>query len=421
MSCFSVEILDTNTKVLEIETCVGNEPGNIEIINYDTNNIIIEQCPIVLPSEFSSMTDAEIASFIKSGSGINLNASVTGLTISVSGLNTTYLSNFNTAVSELIPVKNIIASSGISVVNNSGSYTVAVTGQFGLTGEQVDDRVAGLLVAGNGIALNYNDIGDNLTISSTLTSILEAQSLVTTVFNRSQTPIPKMTVVYINGGQGNMPTVAYSIASGESSSSKTYGVTQEIIPAMGSGHVVVDGYIGGLNTDQFNPTAPQGDVNGVTLWLSPTVSGAMTTSKPYAPYHMVAVGKIIRTHQNQGIISVKIQNGYELEELHNVATTGATNGQFLQYNSSNSLWVPSSSGNFSSLKVNGDTVSVVGHSHGNITYLGTIGSISGVLLSTTSDGYITTILNNIILGNTNLSIGGTYSSIDGLTIDGGVI
>ena len=40
-------------------------------------------------------------------------------------------------------------------------------------------------------------------------------------------------------------------------------------------------------------------------------------------------------------IFVKPQNGYELEELHNVLITNPQNGQVLKYNSTLGLWVNS--------------------------------------------------------------------------------
>lgn len=212
------------------------------------------------------------------------------------------------------------------------------------------------IVAGTGIVVDTS--GTSFTISSipsntSVSGALEANSLTTTVFNKTNNTIPKFSVVYIDGGQGDQPTIQLSLASTEMASSKSYGITAENISSMSTGKVIVYGALSGLNTDQFNPSAPQGDVNGVTLWLSPTISGGVTTTKPYAPYHAVAVGTIVRTHQNEGIVEVRIQNGFELQELHNVATTGALGGQFLQYNSSSSLWVPSSSGYFTALGVSG--------------------------------------------------------------------
>lgn len=210
-------------------------------------------------------------------------------------------------------------------------------------------------------------------------SVPESYSLVSTVYNKTANTIPKMTVVYINGGQGDQPTIALALANAESTSSKTYGVTAEAITSMNTGKVIVAGALSGVNTDQFNPTAPVGDVNGTTLWLSPTVSGGLTTTKPSAPNHMVAIGTIIRTHQNEGIVEVKIQNGFELEELHNVAISGVTNGQFLQYNTASGLWLASSSGNFSTLSVNGTGVSISGHSHSSSDITNFNSSVSGLL------------------------------------------
>lgn len=186
----------------------------------------------------------------------------------------------------------------------------------------------------------YNSSGllyfNGLPVNNDPEVVEKANSLVTTVFNRTSSPIPKFSVVYISGGQGDLPIISLALANGEPKSSKTFGVTEEIIPAMSSGRVVSYGNIIQVNTDAYNVNAPHGDINGQVLYLSPTVSGGLTITKPYAPNHLVAVGTVIRTHQNEGVFNVRIQNGFELEELHNVAATGATSGQFIKYNGS--LW-----------------------------------------------------------------------------------
>jgi len=166
----------------------------------------------------------------------------------------------------------------------------------------------------------------------------EASVIKTNAFNETGSSIPKFSVVYINGGHGDNPTINLAVASGEYTSSKTYGITATNIDHMSIGPVVVMGALSGLNTDQFNPTAPTGNVNGVSLWLSPTTPGGVTTTKPSAPNHTVYVGTIVRTHQNEGIVEVRIQNGYELEELHNVKINSIQNNDVLVYNSGTSLW-----------------------------------------------------------------------------------
>jgi len=46
--------------------------------------------------------------------------------------------------------------------------------------------------------------------------------------------------------------------------------------------------------------------------------------KPQAPVHMVWLGVIQRVHATIGIINIKVQNGYEIEELHDVRITTAS-------------------------------------------------------------------------------------------------
>jgi len=345
----------------------------------------------------------------------DFNSSVSGLLPSVTGtgyLNTLFNNNtYSISVSGLQPSGNysldghdhIIADvSGLqTVLDNKQPSGIYASGIHSHVSNDITDfaiSVSGLLpvkdiVAGSGISVS--SISGIYTINSTINSVQEAisaTSIITTVFNKTGSTIPKMSVVYINGGQGDQPTVSLAIANGESASSKTYGVTQEAISDMSLGKVVVLGALTGLDTDQFNPTSPHGNINGTTLWLSPTVSGGLTTTKPYAPNHMVAVGTVVRTHQNEGVIEVRIQNGFELEELHNVATTGATNGQFLQYNTSSGLWIPSSSGNFTNLNVNGTSVSVSGHTHTTTDISNFNSGVSGLLPVTN------------IVGGTNISV-----------------
>jgi hypothetical protein len=150
------------------------------------------------------------------------------------------------------------------------------------------------------------------------------------VRNITGATIPKKSAVYINGASGNRPTINYSQANAETTSSKTFGLVESDILHNGVGYVVVEGQLSTVNTSMFT--------EGQLLWLSPTVAGGLTTTKPSAPNHMVFCGYVVRSHPTDGVIEVKIQNGFELNELHNVAINGVTNGQALIYESATSLW-----------------------------------------------------------------------------------
>jgi len=99
---------------------------------------------------------------------------VNGTGVSVSGHSHTAsnITDFSSSVSGLLPLTNIVGGTNISVIPSGTVYTISVSGSLGLTTEEVDDRVASLLVAGSGINLNYDDSGNILTISSSGSTIL---------------------------------------------------------------------------------------------------------------------------------------------------------------------------------------------------------------------------------------------------------
>lgn len=157
-----------------------------------------------------------------------------------------------------------------------------------------------------------------------------ARTLSTVVRNETGTPLAKGTVVYISGASGNKPLVQKAIASTEMGSSRTFGILAQDIPNNQNGEAVAVGQLTKVNTF--------GLAEGVGLWLSPTTAGTWTTTKPTAPYHAVFLGNVVRAHQTQGVIEVRIQNGYELDELHDVAVLDRANNDVLVYESSTSLW-----------------------------------------------------------------------------------
>ncbi len=162
------------------------------------------------------------------------------------------------------------------------------------------------------------------------TVVTQAQNLVTEVYNNSGATITKGTVVYINGGQGNLPTITKAQANTEAASNQTIGLVRADITNMNNGYVTVAGTLIDLDTNGFS--------TGQTLYLSPSVAGGFTATKPTSPDHIVYVGIVVRAHPTQGVIEVKIQNTQELSESSDVLITTPTNGQILQYNGTTSLW-----------------------------------------------------------------------------------
>jgi len=143
------------------------------------------------------------------------------------------------------------------------------------------------------------------------------------VYNDSGTTLTKGQVVYISGAQGNRVAVKLARADVESTSFGTIGLVAETITNGAEGFIIVSGALYKLNTT--------GLVAGATVYLSPTTAGAITTTKPQAPDQLVVVGWVERVDNTVGSIYVKIDNGYELDELHDVRITSPQSGNVLIY------------------------------------------------------------------------------------------
>lgn len=155
-------------------------------------------------------------------------------------------------------------------------------------------------------------------------------SVVSYVRNVESTTLTTGTVVYLFGATGDHASVKRADNDFEATSSKTVGLVAASIPASENGPVVTRGYVDGIDLSVgYSP----GDV----LWLAE--NGAFSKIKPSAPEHLVFIGVVVRA-TNNGIVYVATQNGYELDELHNVAidTGNLATGDVIRYNASTALW-----------------------------------------------------------------------------------
>ena len=141
------------------------------------------------------------------------------------------------------------------------------------------------------------------------------------------------------GAQGQRLAVVLAQADNDANSATTLGIVTENIDVNQAGFITLSGQVRGINTTGTlqGETWTDGDV----LYLSPTTPGYLTKIKPQAPQHTVIVGYVEYAHNNQGKIFVKVDNGYEIDELHNVRinTGSLTSGQLLVR--SGSVWTNS--------------------------------------------------------------------------------
>lgn len=177
-------------------------------------------------------------------------------------------------------------------------------------------------------------IKGSTTTDISITSATSATRLTTSVYNNSGATITKGSVVYINGRHSsNLPTIAKAQANTETNSYSTFAMVQDDIANSNSGTVIQAGNIGNLNL----PTSSYTD--GQLVYLSPTTAGGITTTKPLAPNHIVKIGTITRAHPTLGTIELKIENGWQLDELSDVKIAAVpADSVILQFSRVDSLW-----------------------------------------------------------------------------------
>lgn len=155
-------------------------------------------------------------------------------------------------------------------------------------------------------------------------------SVTTFVRNAEATTLNIGEVVYLFGQQGDRASVKRALATGDSTSATTLGVVAASIATASDGPVVTQGYAYGLNLSAFTA--------GQIVYLSPTVAGGITATKPQAPNHMVYIGVVVRANAGDGILYVRAQNGYELDEIHDVKINSVADNDIIVYDSVTDVW-----------------------------------------------------------------------------------
>jgi hypothetical protein len=146
--------------------------------------------------------------------------------------------------------------------------------------------------------------------------------------------INKGQAVYVTGADGTNMIVGLASNASEATSSKTMGLLNATVLPNGFADVITEGLLSGLNTSAA--------VVGNPVWLG--VNGNLIyglANKPYAPNHLVFIGIVTRVNANNGEIFVKVQNGFELDELHDVdlKTTAPVGNDILVFEGAPSyLW-----------------------------------------------------------------------------------
>ena len=133
-------------------------------------------------------------------------------------------------------------------------------------------------------------------------------------------------VVFFNGSD-NFPTVTVADYTSYTTSEGTIGIVAHSIPNNTEGYVVTSGITRNINLTGYT--------NGAELYLA--ASGSFTATRPVAPLPEVYLGTVIRSG-SAGVLSVNVELGFEIEELHNVKIDNVQNGDILAWDSTLQVW-----------------------------------------------------------------------------------
>lgn len=155
------------------------------------------------------------------------------------------------------------------------------------------------------------------------------QENVVRVYNGSGATITNGSVVAVTGAQGQRPSVVLADADSEPLSAATLGIATENIANGAEGFVATFGVVNGLDTSAFTAGTP--------VYLSQT-AGGLTATRPSAPAHTVFIGWVLHVNASSGRLFININNGWEIEELHDVLVTSPANGQLLIRDQTSGVW-----------------------------------------------------------------------------------
>jgi hypothetical protein len=264
-------------------------------------------------------------------SGGTLNASATGGGIphaTASGTDTytatiTGVTAYNDADAYLIRFTNGNTTSATLNINSLGAIPLYRNNDGVLIG--------GDIINGGEMLCVYNSTTSRFQVIGTAPN-----SLLSYVTNDDSVTLTKGMPVYAFSGTGDRMTVKRANNTSDATSAQTVGlVLSTSIGVNQKGLIMMQGLLDGLS---ILPTSTWND--GDPVYLGAT-AGTITNVKPYAPNHLVYLG-VVTTASNgsAGRMYVRVQNGYELQELHNVDLISNTpnNGDSLLYNKTTTLW-----------------------------------------------------------------------------------
>ena len=223
----------------------------------------------------------------------------------------------------------IVGTAGSTNLNGITDWKVGDWLLFnGTVWQKIDQSETLQTITSTDGSVTVSTVNSNVDLSVAVAA--STTNVICQVRNSTGATLTKGTAVYISGATGQIPTVSKALATSDTYSAQTLGLINADLANNSNGYVTIIGLITEIDTSAYT--------DGQQLYLSGTTAGTLTGTKTYAPTHLVYVAVVEYAHAVHGKLFVKVQNGYELDEIHNVSAQSPSNGQTIIYNASTSLW-----------------------------------------------------------------------------------
>ena len=150
------------------------------------------------------------------------------------------------------------------------------------------------------------------------------------VYNSTGSTIVAGTAVYVTSASGDLIHIAKAQANSESTSLVTIGLTTDDIPNLSQGFVTISGIVHDINTASLT--------EGGYVYVSPSVAGGLTSTRPTAPNTVAAIGICTVRDSSVGSIFVNLRVQPTVERLSNVYISGISDNEVLSWDAGNNRW-----------------------------------------------------------------------------------
>ena len=293
-------------------------------------------------NEFATLSSSVSASTLTATAPIAVTSTSTGKNISFSSgtaLNGYLLASDGSGGSIWTPAStssltSVVGVSPISAVIAGGTVSVSLNANYQTAGSYQPAGIYVTAVSGTAPITASGTTSITVGIDQALLTAGAAttsEGIRTPVKNSSGSTITKGQVVYVTGADGTNALISLATASTEAGSSKTLGIAASTMTNNAFGYVTESGQLSNIDTSAATA--------GSSVWLGNTPGSYVFNSPPEKPANNVYLGVVTKANVSTGEILVKVQNGYELDELHDINVTGVSTALPLVYNSTSSSWI----------------------------------------------------------------------------------